>query len=251
MNALENINKDYQNDLYLIFFTKKVEKITSALYLVTDHLNNREPLKWDIREKGTNLLSNVMKLNNYLMADKLKIFSNISFELFEVISLLELTTTSKLISEENLEVFKREIELLLSLIKNNSDKISNQFSSYIGGDYFKVKDKSLRPKEIKSVLASLKDKNYDKGHIKSKGQSSLEGGNINVNKISNSEKKDSRREKITNILSKGQKLTIKDISKIITDCSEKTIQRELKEMMKNNLLKKEGERRWSRYSLTI
>ncbi len=247
MNSLENIDKRYQNDLYLTFFTKKVEKIVSALYLTTDHLNNDEPLKWGIRKKGTILLSNVMKLNNHLVSDKSKIFSNISFELFEILSLLELTVISKLISEENLEVFKREFDLLLSLIKNNFDKISDQFSPYIGGDYFKVKDKSLRPKEIKNVLDSIKDINGYKGHSRDKGQSLLEVEDIKINKVSNHEKKNSRRDLILETLSKGQKLTIKDISKIVTDCSEKTIQRELQKMMQDNLLEKEGERRWSRY----
>jgi len=44
-------------------------------------------------------------------------------------------------------------------------------------------------------------------------------------------------------------LTIKDFSKVITDCSEKTIQRELLDMVEKGIIKKEGERRWSKYSL--
>ncbi len=36
---------------------------------------------------------------------------------------------------------------------------------------------------------------------------------------------------------------------MIDDCGEKTIQRELVSMMKEGSIKKEGERRWSQYSL--
>lgn len=247
MNYLENIDKRYQNDLYLTFFTKKVEKIVSALYLITEHLNDLEPLKWSIRKKATSLLSEVMKLNDFSISDKLKISVNVSSKLFEILFLLELTMVSKLISEENLEVFKREFDLLLSLIKNNFDKINDQFSPYIGGEYFKLKDKSLRPKEIKDVLESIKDKNRDKRHFLNKEKSLLETKDTKINKISNNERKNNRRDRIKEILSKGQKLTIKDISNMINDCSEKTIQRELQKMMKDGLLKKEGERRWSRY----
>ncbi len=240
MNSLEKINKRYSNNLYLTFFTKKVEKIVSALYLITDHLDKTEPLKWDIRDKGTSLLTEVLKLNNLLISNKLKSFSSINFKFLEIMSFLELAVSIKLISEENFEIFKREFNLLLSLIENNSVAINSQLSPYIGGEYFKVKDKSLRPKEIKDVLESIKDTNEVKGHIKDTEQKLL-------NRISNDEKKVARRDNIVKILSKGQKLTIKDISKVITNCSEKTIQRELQKMMKNGLLMKEGERRWSRY----
>jgi len=248
MNSLENIDKRYNNEIYLTFFMKKIEKVVSALYLITDRLDKSEPLKWNIREEGTSLLSDVMKLNNYLVSDKLKIFSNISFKLFEIMSFLELAVATKLLSKENLEVFRREFNLLLSLIENNSVKITSQLSPYLGGEYFKIKDKSLRPKEIKNVLECIKDIQEGKGQIKDKGQSI---SNMKRRRIPNNEKKTTRRDSIIEILSKGQKLTIKDISKVITDCSEKTIQRELQSMMKDGLLKKEGERRWSRYALII
>ncbi|MBU1046782.1 hypothetical protein KKH36_03325 [Patescibacteria group bacterium] len=249
MNSLDIINKRYNNDLYLTFFIKKTEKIVSALYLITDYLKEKEPLKWEVRKKAVNLFSEVMKLNDDSFSDKFKIFSTISFQIFEILSFLELASATNLISEDNHEVLKREFDLLLSLIKNNSIKINNQLSPYLGGDYFKVKDKSLRPKEIEDVLNSVKDINEDKGQFKYKGHNVFDSKKTKTDKITNNEKKISRRDKIIEILSKGQKLTIKDISKTISDCSEKTIQRELQSMLKDKLLNKEGERRWSRYSL--
>ena len=63
------------------------------------------------------------------------------------------------------------------------------------------------------------------------------------------EKKSERQELIITALKGQSNLTIKDFSRIIKDCSEKTIQRELLAMVDNGLIKKEGERRWSRYSL--
>ncbi len=46
-------------------------------------------------------------------------------------------------------------------------------------------------------------------------------------------------------------MTIKDFSTYIKDCSEKTIQRQLLDLVKDGVLKKDGERRWSRYSLKV
>lgn len=63
------------------------------------------------------------------------------------------------------------------------------------------------------------------------------------------EKKNYRRNVIIDILRTKSDLSIKDISTIVTDCSEKTIQRELIAMVTEGVLNKEGERRWSRYSL--
>jgi len=51
------------------------------------------------------------------------------------------------------------------------------------------------------------------------------------------------------LASKGQS-TIKDISDALPDCSEKTVQRELTAMIVEGIVKKEGERRWSRYELS-
>ena len=58
-----------------------------------------------------------------------------------------------------------------------------------------------------------------------------------------------RRERIKTILEAKKEASIKDISDIITDVSEKTIQRELTAMIEDNIVKRHGERRWSKYSL--
>lgn len=59
----------------------------------------------------------------------------------------------------------------------------------------------------------------------------------------------SRQETIRAIISTKGVVSIKDISDNIKDCSEKTIQRELNSMIENGLIKREGKRRWSQYSL--
>jgi predicted HTH transcriptional regulator len=53
---------------------------------------------------------------------------------------------------------------------------------------------------------------------------------------------------IKELRNKGQ-LTVKDLAEKIRGCSEKTIQRELLSLVGSGVLKKEGERRWSRYSI--
>jgi predicted HTH transcriptional regulator len=56
-----------------------------------------------------------------------------------------------------------------------------------------------------------------------------------------------RRDRILSIIKDKGEATIKDVSVLVTDFSEKTIQRELMSLIKEGVLIKEGERRWSRY----
>jgi len=59
----------------------------------------------------------------------------------------------------------------------------------------------------------------------------------------------SRQGQIRDIIAVKKTVSIKDLSEEIKDCSEKTIQRELNDMINKGIIKREGERRWSRYSL--
>jgi predicted DNA-binding transcriptional regulator len=58
-----------------------------------------------------------------------------------------------------------------------------------------------------------------------------------------------RRATILGILQQKDRITIKDVTEVIRDVSEKTVQRELLGLVEQGVLKKEGERRWSTYSL--
>lgn len=58
-----------------------------------------------------------------------------------------------------------------------------------------------------------------------------------------------RRERIKTVLQARGSASIKDIADIINDVSEKTIQRELNAMIEDNTVQRQGERRWSVYSL--
>jgi len=58
-----------------------------------------------------------------------------------------------------------------------------------------------------------------------------------------------RAERIKTVLEAKPQATIKDIAEVITDVSEKTIQRELNSLIEKRQVVREGERRWSRYSV--
>ena len=67
---------------------------------------------------------------------------------------------------------------------------------------------------------------------------------------SGEDKKERRDAIMRTIRSKGQ-VTIKDISEHITGVSEKTIQRDLQELIQHGVLIREGEKRWAVYKLAM
>ena len=104
---------------------------------------------------------------------------------------------------------------------------------------FKVSERNRGDMVIGHSNASTQriNRNIDSNGYSQKGQTD------------NSVKRNERQEIILATLKTQSNLSIKDFSKVIKDCSEKTIQRELIDLVNKGVVKKAGERRWSRYSL--
>ena len=110
---------------------------------------------------------------------------------------------------------------------------------------------SLVVKEIQFLVDTLRDrlsKNAESaGYVLS--DSFFRTPDVFSTEVSSNEKKNKRQEDIISLLKERSDLSVKDFTQIIKDCSEKTVQRELLELVEKGIVKKQGERRWSRYSL--
>jgi len=246
MNSLKIVKKSGNYDLYLTFFSQKVEKIVSAIYLVTSYFPSEESLRWQLRDRGLHLLSHTLSLRDINLSYKDKTVSEIKDLILEIVSFLDISFIAKIITEMNADILKRELNLLLNMIERGFKEIRQNDSQFLEHNFFKVKGESL---SLETNV--IKDDKLDKRHYK--GQTKLSFNLLNnvvkKEKINYSIKKKTRKDEIIKLFNKGQKLTIKDISQVIDNCGEKTIQRELQFLMKEGKIKKEGERRWSQYSL--
>jgi hypothetical protein len=90
----------------------------------------------------------------------------------------------------------------------------------------------------------------DKEQIKTTTQSVIGLQMTAVKPVLGEDKKERRDAIMRTIRSKGQ-VTIKDISENISGCSEKTIQRDLQELIQHGVLMREGEKRWAVYKLAM
>lgn len=216
------------------FIIQKTQKIVSALYLVTDLIKDNEALKWEIREEGVVFVSNAHLLNTTLPGEREHANHLLKLSVDKLISYLNIALISFIVSRMNASILIDEIEKLRKFIDEHSQEI--ELPGYILSDsFFQTENPTAslvtrsKPLENSSRTFINPIQNKDKVDIK--------------------DKKNNRQESILGLLKKDSNLTIKDFAKVITDCSEKTIQRELIELVEKGLVKKQGERRWSTYSL--
>lgn len=256
----------FQNDTQAIFIFKKTERLASAIYLITSLLSDREPIKWKMRDTVSQLLSYSINLSNQGHRHRADAMNNFVAASFEIISLLEIANISGIISSMNCQIIKYEIEKNIDLIELKERSLNVKFllsknffetsENYSGGggksgqmpdilnekDIGKVADQSLS-KETDSKI------NPYKGHLSIKDTRNEVKDNMSFIKGHIVKGKDRRYEIIINLLKKTKEIGVKDVSSVMLDCGEKTIQRELLGLVAKGVLKKEGERRWSKYSL--
>ena len=264
--------KDTQNKLqimaqggdYLNYLAKKVEKITTAIHLVTNLFSSEEPLKNALRQKSICLLSDINCIRQDFDSTEAKPILNISRSISDIVSMLSVARYTGLMSEMNYFVLNAELKALVEL--GNSEKIglhevifSEKFfvpaeKHHISGEVIResgenfesaIKNLSHRYKghAVGARSKNLKDTEFVKGNASKKRKyASQRKKNPDQRKII-----DGRRITILAFLKDSRIANIKDISKIVKNCSEKTIQRELMSLMAEGFVKKEGDRRWSKY----
>ncbi|TSD02996.1 MAG: Uncharacterized protein Athens071416_387 [Parcubacteria group bacterium Athens0714_16] len=257
---IENINVFEQTD-YLTFILKKAEKIVTAIYLVTNLFPMNDPLKQTLREKSLCLLSDVNYIRQNFDSTNIRFVINLDSSVLNILSLLNVARDTRLISAMNFSILETEIKNLAGSEFNNN-KVA--ISEVVFGDKFfenkneqniinpKARLESFDTEGNKQVgLISLKD---NKSLVSFKKDSSAQAGKIAQNKeISRrvgqkqQEAKEKRRTLIKNLMKSNKFIMIKDVMKLMKDCSEKTIQRELNSMVVEKAIKREGTRRWSKY----
>lgn len=235
------------------YITSKIHRILNAVFLITDKIKTSEPLRNFIRHKVSS-----SELMGIIIKDKAT--AKLAVESLVVLKrALETAHSVGLISTMNFDIVSNECDDVISIIFDaDFDGLTDNFN--ISPKYFFVEKKtnprgeSLQLKTIDTNKNVIDQDKYSKGH--NKGQNVLDNNKVGNREIRNqdNDKKvhsssDSRESRILSILENRGEVTIKDISILITEFSEKTIQRELNNLVQKGVIKRTGERRWSRYSL--
>jgi len=234
------------------FLNERIEKITVAIYLVTDFIKDSDPLKFQIRKKSLELMSFIKSF--CLLKKEISLKENIYSTISEIKFLLELSNFAKDISDMNYSILINEYKKIVNFLegeKTSGDLVT--LENLFKEDFRQVDEKnSVKDNSIEN----LKDIKKSKGHQISK--KNLKDNNTNKNKMSFKKKetkrktstiKLDRKKQILNFIKDNKEVAVKDIIKVIKGCSQKTIQRDLNDLVSSKELRKEGERRWSKYFL--
>jgi len=249
-DANMSVNPFGQNRVAEIAY-KKTERLVLATYLVTNFVPKNENVREGVRTQAQQLLPLVLALREGLHSAGPESVNTVAAKARHILSLLDVIHASGYISDMNLEVLKGAYVDLVRFLEKSQNETSSEslelteehFMSVTGtsnghisnGQKETVKDKKI--KDIQKDMIPVTDK---EGKTAPRAKS-----------LRSKRRVTSRRMAILDVVTKIAPAHIKDIALEITDCSEKTIQRELVSLVNDGVLKREGSKRWTTYSVVV
>ncbi len=261
-NSLSNTEKNLNSQGILEMvpkqrLIKRAEKISAAVFLVTNFLNDQEPLKWSIRKAALKTISSVSKIFSGDYVAKRSGLNDAKDGIVELSSLIDIASLAGMISSMNSSILSKELADTLSAVEREETSPYRPKSSRIPQDFFEPKNdqEDLSTEDENLALPAQKTAENHPRPLKDKNAPSAPKLNLEKPKAreygSVAIKRNKRQSFIIQALKKKKDLTIKDISMIFHDCSEKTIQRELAALVEEGVVVRDGERRWTTYSLAL
>jgi len=253
-------------DSFLPLSYTKINKLIIAIYIVTDIIDKDEPIRIKLRTLGTEIISDINATSPKNLEEKVQ----------SIVSFLDIGSALSLISPMNANILRKEFtefqHSLTEAKQPNPDWLAEFLPQRLPHTPPELSSSYIDRGKIKSSVSqpSITYKGHSIGHKK---DTYLQARKLGVQKPSSLMKvlsdmtltngndfvfndfKSQRRQNIIKVLKDStEALTITDIKSrangSLQKYSEKTLQRELAAMVKEGLLVKAGEKRWSRYSLS-
>jgi hypothetical protein len=237
----------------------KAEKIVSALYMVVSYIDQSDPIASSLKHAGLSFLESLYESK----ADVYRTGITGSFtQTYQALTgLIRIAKVSEIMSTMNADILLRN---LAHLEKEKTEEENKTF--VLPQDFFEktvdllgiekqAESSVFEDKIFPTLTPTLSEKReYEKVSSRSHEQVKKEFTTPHTREISTGKKLDlalklSRRNTLLKLTKDKGSVSIKECVSVINDCSEKTIQRELTALVDQNILKKTGEKRWSRYSL--
>jgi len=231
----------FEKDGGFVFIFKKTEKLASAVYMVTNLFSDSEPMKWTLRKKVSELLSLMLNYKDIGQAGLNDFAHEIKTHVLEIVSFLEIGVLGGIVSQMNFNILKTEFSNLVSILDSEINSPREVSRESISSQFFDVAETTRNP---------MQHSHFPIGNTVYRASFNPVKDNFGTTSASKDEFKRSNRQNIIlGLIKKKKEVNIKDIALIIKDCSEKTIQRELNSFIEAGVLRRVGERRWSRYML--
>ncbi len=236
--------------------------------MVTEYIKVNDPIRHELRTSSISILKDVNSIRHLSNVDHKTLLNDVHEKFSLVTDLIQIARDLGFLSRMNSTILDTEISLLQKYIHTYihqttlEDNLlsSIHFPDQLFADHLPNPTPTNRPSSFSpSNISSTYSKNKQTVFSKQipfnltdiKGQ--LNRGGY----VSNHEKHEDRKTKIMDMI-RGRKnnttgegsVMIKDITHAFPQVSEKTIQRELADLVATGVLKKIGEKRWSKYTVS-
>lgn len=277
----------YDKESVFLNLNSKTNKLITALYMVTDIMDKDEPLRNKLRSAATDVLSDMHVISyrteaNLINKNINKIREIVSFlevaSTIRMISEMNFTILKKEFTNLKESLSKHNNPILIEdFLNSNNNEDSSVINNINNKEINESESVSLKnaphpnPLLVKergrensiarigiqkgsTLMKAIRDIKKD---TKTLGKANMSNRKNIVSNESNSLRsgfdnlKKERRDIIIKIIKDKKQATITDIktfaSGVLVSCGEKTLQRELISMVNDGVLKKIGEKRWSKY----
>ncbi|HEY0948470.1 MAG TPA: hypothetical protein VGE53_03265 [Candidatus Paceibacterota bacterium] len=234
----------FEKDIRRVYLYKKAERLAKAIHLIVPAFTDAPSFKDRLDRIAVGLVDAAV-LPPAASREAL------SRELLALSSMLGIARTGGKLTPMNADLIAREAHLLLAEVAGYEEPrltleevptlASLAKAAAANGESARLR--SLARVSYDAALdtpeESVSDKGQSKGHIK----------DTTIPKPKAATAGSQRREGILSVLRTKGPSYIKDISLVVRDVSEKTIQRELSVLVSEGVVKRKGDRRWTTYEL--
>lgn len=225
---------DYYNNVF-----KKTEKIVSVIFYILSETKDSPKTETHIqtiKDRGlkTHELSlETLELQEHEQYDGLMRFQ---YGLVALESTLRIAAMAKVIPQDIFLLITDQLDSVLRYINNH----------YLQNEGVSVEE--LTEVVVPKSAPKTSSRTSSASSASRQRRVNIPAGDISTDAYLVYSQLTDRAERIKTVLEAKPQATIKDIAEVITDVSEKTIQRELNSLIEKGQVIREGERRWSKYS---
>ncbi len=215
--------------------------MVSVVFYILSYIDRNERTELHIKtvsEKAMNVQElSLETLSLYEHEAKEKIFP-FQQSLVALEGSLRIINASRVLTDEVLALLLSEIDLVQRYLRNH---FITEMPTSLGG--------GLSLERGTTSSSPTRSQTQKKTYTSRSPKSAIPEGDISSDAHMVYSQLVDRATRIKTVLEAKPEATIKDIAEVITDVSEKTIQRELNSLIEKGQVIREGERRWSKYSV--
>jgi len=271
MEHIKDINKRHINgqDSRHLFLAKKTEKIVSAIFMVTDLFGNDiNRIKKTLQEESVDVLDLVHQLHNPIKFEHTLLIT-LERKYTYIVSLLEVALQVNVLSESNATILIKELygcidrihsikaSPLSELQKETLSHESFQIPAIMDGFEPTPPSTNLFKESIQDKIQSSNQRDIreeqpktyktPKPQPRNTNQTSTPAPQTRADSGDKSQAKKDRQKNIIDFLKGKGNVSITDIYAQFDGITSKTIQRDLNELIKDNVVEREGNKRWATY----